>query len=287
MKILITGSNGQLGNELHIVSSRYAHHTFLFTDIQELDITDRNAVHAYFLAEKPEVIINCAAYTAVDTAEREPGPAYLVNETAVTNLAQLSREFNAIMIHISTDYIFDGRGFRPYTEDDPTNPVSVYAKSKLAGEEAMRKLAGRGVIFRTSWLYSEFGGNFLKTILKHAREKEMLNVVYDQVGSPTYAYDLANVILQLLPVLITTNHVAVYHYSNEGVASWYDFARAIIEIAGITCKINPIETKDYPLPASRPFYSVLNKAKFKADFTMEIPFWRDSLKVCIHQLIKQ
>ena len=284
MKILVTGSNGQLGNELRELSDDFPQFDFLYTDLEELDITNASKVNEFFADNKPEVVINCAAYTAVDKAETEETLAYHINATAVGILAQAAANNNALMIHISTDYVFDGKAFFPYQETDKTNPVSVYAQTKLAGEQAVVRYASKAVIIRTSWLYSAFGNNFVKTILKYGKERGFLNIVFDQIGTPTYARDLANTILTIIPQAVNNSGVEIYHYSNEGVASWYDFAKAIVEISGIECKINPIGTKDYPLPATRPYYSVLNKSKLKAKFTIEIPYWRDSVKHCLLRL---
>ena len=287
MKILITGAKGQLGNELKLLGKKYPDFQFTFTDVEELDITDMQAVSAFFDKLHPDVIVNCAAYTAVDKAEQEPDLALKINALAVRNLSNACGEFNALLIHISTDYIFNGKGYRPYVETDTPEPVSSYARSKYAGETQMLSSCRNGIILRTSWLYSAFGNNFVKTILKYGKERGNLNVVYDQIGCPSYAKDLAAAILEIIPKLTDHEGVEIFHYTNEGVASWYDFAKAIIEFSGIKCLINPVETKDYPLPAERPFYSVLNKAKFKERFGIEIPYWRDSLEDCINRLISE
>jgi len=284
MKILVTGSNGQLGSEIRMLQPAYPSFKFLFTDVAELDITDEIAIDVLFSNFKPAVVINCAAYTAVDKAEEDEKIAFLINSEAVGNLARAASKHDALLVHISTDYVFDGQGFKPYHEEDPTNPVSRYAKSKHAGENQIHSYSNKALIIRTSWLYSEFGHNFIKTIMKYGKERGQLNVVFDQVGTPTYAHDLAKVILDILEKNPTLGGVEIFHYSNEGVTSWYDFAKAIIEFSGINCRINPIETKDYPLPAPRPFYSVFNKSKIKQRFQLEIPFWRDSLKVCIGRM---
>lgn len=284
MKLLVTGANGQLGNELRVLAESYPALEFLFTDVAELDITDETAIQQCVISEKIEGIINCAAYTAVDKAESDQETAFLINSTAVGLLAKVSSEHDILLIHVSTDYVFSGMGYRPYQEDDPTAPVSAYAKTKHAGELAILSHAKRAMIIRTSWLYSEFGHNFVKTIMKYGKERGKLNVVFDQVGTPTYARDLAKAILDILSLDNRQEGVEIYHYSNEGVASWYDFARAIVDFTGISCKITPIETKDYPLPAVRPWYSVFNKAKIKQQFKLEIPDWRDSLEECIKRL---
>ena len=284
MKILITGSKGQLGRELQELSPDFPQYNFLYTDVEELDITNEEKVKEFFAVNKPDVVINCAAYTAVDKAETDESPAYLINATAVGILARVSSSENAFLIHISTDYVFDGKRYIPYKETDETTPVSVYARSKNAGETAVNQNTDRAIIIRTSWLYSAFGNNFVKTILRYGKERGSLNVVSDQIGSPTYARDLAETILKILPRAIQTNNIQLFHYSNEGVSSWYDFAKAIVEISCISCRINQIGTKDYPLPAARPFYSVLDTSKLKEKFEIEIPYWRDSLRHCIQRL---
>ncbi|MCX6305730.1 MAG: dTDP-4-dehydrorhamnose reductase [Bacteroidetes bacterium] len=284
MNILVTGSNGQLGSELRLLAPDYPGLKFLFTDVAELDITSEPVVEALVRDMKPGAIINCAAYTAVDKAEQEDNLAFLINATAVGNLARAASKYNALLVHISTDYVFDGKGYKPYMEDDPTNPVSLYAKSKHAGEQQVQSYAGKALIIRTSWLYSAFGNNFVKTMMKYGKERGQLNVVFDQTGTPTYARDLAKTILDIIQSQPAIDGVEVFHFSNEGVTSWYDFAKAIIEFSGIDCKINPIETKDYPLPAIRPFYSVFNKLKIKQRFKLEIPYWKDSLKECMGRM---
>jgi dTDP-4-dehydrorhamnose reductase len=284
MKILITGSNGQLGSEIHELASGYPLYQFLYTDVDELNITDEASVNQFFTLYNPDVVINCAAYTAVDKAESDPEPAYLVNTVAPGNLARAAAETGAFMVHISTDYVFDGKNYRPYVESDKVNPVSVYAKSKAEGENAVFQAKGKAVIIRTSWLYSAFGNNFVKTMIKYGTERDKLNVVSDQTGTPTYARDLAKMILDTLPLAMAAEEIEVYHYSNEGTASWYDFAKAIHQYADIFCQVNPIPTKDYPLPAERPFYSVLDKSKIKRKFAIEIPYWRDSVIHCIDRL---
>ncbi len=284
MKILITGAKGQLGNELRLLGTNYPDYELIFTDVDELDISDMQAVSAFFEKLQPDVVVNCAAYTAVDKAEKEPDLALKINALAVRNLSNACGEFDALLVHVSTDYIFNGKGHRPYVETDTPAPGSSYGKSKYAGETQMQSNCKNGIILRTSWLYSAFGNNFVKTILKYGKERGNLNVVFDQIGCPTYAKDLASVILEIIPKLKDHQGVEIFHYANEGVASWYDFAKTIIEFSGIQCTINPIETKDYPLPAPRPFYSVLNKAKFKERFGIAIPYWRDSVVDCIKRL---
>jgi dTDP-4-dehydrorhamnose reductase len=284
MKILVTGSKGQLGNELRELSGLYPQYHFLYTDVDELDITDHSAVEHYINATQPEAIINCAAYTAVDKAETDEHNAYLINATAPGILARVAAKHNTLFVHVSTDYVFDGKTYSPLAETAETNPVSVYARSKFAGEQEILKHGTKAIIIRTSWLYSAFGNNFVKTILKYGTERGKLSIVYDQTGTPTYAPDLAKTILDIIPQTADFKGVDLYHYSNEGVSSWYDFASAIVEITGITCQLSPIETKDYPLPAVRPYYSVLNKQKIKNAFALEIPYWRDSLKLCIKRM---
>jgi dTDP-4-dehydrorhamnose reductase len=284
MKILVTGSNGQLGQELRQLSQKHPVHEFIFTDILELDITNRQSVDQFFKDHKPETVINCAGYTAVDKAETDLSLAFELNGASVGHLAMNASKAGAIFIHISTDFVYDGNKNTPYVEEDRVNPQSVYAKSKYQGELETMKHVSRGFILRTSWLYSEFMNNFVKTIIVKGGERGHLNVVYDQVGTPTYARDLADAILKILPALKNQNGVEIYNYSNEGVVSWYDFANAIVEFSGIKCEISPILTEQYPLPAARPAYSVMNKAKFRQKFGIEIPFWRDSLRECIQKI---
>jgi dTDP-4-dehydrorhamnose reductase len=285
MKILITGANGQLGNEIRELATEYPQFDFRHTDIAELDITNSADVDAYFGLHRPDAIINCAAYTAVDKAETDAETAFLVNATASGNLARAARANGCFVVHVSTDYVYDGRNYRPYTETDAVNPVSVYGKSKLAGEQQVLQSGARAIVIRTSWLYSAFGNNFVKTMIKYGRERDALNVVFDQAGTPTYARDLAKAILDILPQAIASGDTGIFHYSNEGVTSWYDFAKAIHELAGISCSVSPIATKDYPTPAQRPFFSVLDKSLIRKSFAIEIPYWRDSLKDCIKRLV--
>ena len=284
MKILVTGSNGQLGNEIRMRAGDHPGYEFLFTDLAELDITDEDAIESMIASKKIRTIINCAAYTAVDKAEQEEAMAYLINATAVGNLARVAARHGALLIHISTDYVYDGKGYRPYLEDDEPGPVSVYAKSKLWGEEEIQSCDCKALIIRTSWLYSAFGGNFVKTIMKLGKEKGEARVISDQVGTPTYAGDLAEAIMYIIDNQPAPQGFEIFNYSNEGVASWYDFAKAIIEFSGISCKITPIETKEFLLPAARPFYSVFNKSKIKNRYQLVIPYWRDSLKSCIERM---
>ena len=284
MKILVTGSNGQLGNEIRVLAKDYPDFKFIYTDIDELDITDPYKVELFCVLNKPHVIINCAAYTAVDKAESDSSLAYLINATAVENLSRSASVIDALLIHISTDYVYDGKTWIPYIETDQTNPQSVYGTSKLAGEEAVLNYAEKGIILRTSWLYSAFGNNFLKTMIKYGTERDELRVVFDQVGTPTYARDLAKAILDIIPLSTQQSGVNLFHYSNEGVTSWFDFAQTIIIFSGIKCQVKPILTKDYPVSAVRPCFSVLNKSKIKETFNLTIPYWSDSVKECIPRL---
>jgi dTDP-4-dehydrorhamnose reductase len=286
--ILITGSKGQLGQELQGLSYTHAWkgYRFIHTDIDTLDITNAALVEPFFRSNRVDFVINCAAYTAVDKAESEPEVAMLVNDRAVELLVGCCAGSNTPIMHVSTDYVFDGNSSVPYREEDPANPVSVYGKSKLEGE---RKVLGykHGTVVRSSWLYSPSGKNFFNTILTLAAEKDHLNVVYDQVGTPTYARDLSRVVLLLVDSYLSgknTDIAGLFHYSNEGVCSWYDFALEIVRLKGSHCRINPIETSQYPLPAKRPHFSVLNKTKIKSALSLTIPHWRESLITCIGQL---
>ena len=285
MKILVTGSNGQLGQEIRQFSVRYPFHEFIFTDIQDMDLLDRGSVERSFLDWNPDAVINCAGFTAVDKAESGQAAAYELNGSAAGFLAMNASRSGAIFIHISTDYVFSGSRTIPYTEEDIPDPRSVYAKSKYLGELEVMKNAAKRIIMQTSWLYSEFMNNFVKTIINRGRERGHLDVVYDQVGSPTYARDLAGAILDILPLVQKTEGVEIFHYSNEGVASWYDLAKSVIEFSGINCTISPILTSQYPLPAERPSYSVMSKAKFRERFGLDIPYWRDSLRECVEKIM--
>lgn len=288
--ILVTGAYGQLGNEVRILSANYPEYNFMFTDVDSLDITDKDELIDFVTGNDIRYIINCAAYTAVDKAEDDAELCEKINAAAVKNLGLAAAEAGAGIIHVSTDYVFDGTSCRPYTEDMPTKPCSVYGKTKLKGEKNLLKACPNAIIIRTAWLYSPFGNNFVKTMIKLGSERESLNVIFDQVGTPTYAEDLADAILKAMDQTIDTDHDkgGVYHFSNEGVCSWYDFTIKIHEIAGIkTCKVNPIETKDYPTKAARPHYSVLNKTKIKQAFNITIPHWEASLKNCIKELSEQ
>jgi len=281
--ILVTGSNGQLGSEIKELSSEYKHN-FFFSDRSELDISDKKALEDYLSRNDINIIINCAAYTAVDKAESDAINADKINHLAVKYLAQLAKERNIQLIHISTDYVFDGKNYKPYNEDDITNPNGVYGQTKLDGEKAIQDINPKNsIIIRTSWVYSSYGANFVKTMLRLGKEKDSLGVIYDQVGTPTYARDLAKTILDIIPN-INNETVAIYNYSNEGVLSWYDFAKEIMRMAKLDCKVNPIETVDYPTPCARPHYSLLNKSKIKKEFNLTIPFWKDSLDECLRKM---
>jgi len=272
---LVVGANGQLGNELRLLLNDKA----VYVDKDELDITDKDAVEAFVKNGGFETIINCAAYTAVDKAESDKELAELINVIGPKNLAQTG----VPLVHVSTDYVFDGTNYKPYTEDDIPNPQTVYGVTKLAGEQAVSDNANTAIIIRTSWLYSTFGNNFVKTMRKLGAERDSLNVIFDQIGTPTYAADLAKAIVDILPQ-IKSGMKGIYHFSNEGVCSWYDFALAIMAQSDLNCKVLPIESKDYPTPAKRPHYSVLNKAKIKRDFGIEINNWAVSLAECVEKM---
>ena len=277
-KVLITGANGQLGTELKKTAPVFSSFAFESIDIDTLDLTDQDAVKRYFDQHRVDYLINCAAYTAVDKAETEPEKAFLINAEVPGMLQEICAGNRCRMIHLSTDYVFDGQACLPYVEADITAPQSVYAKSKLAGELEVMKNPDN-IIIRTSWLYAAKGANFLNTMLRLGKERESLNVVFDQIGTPTSAADLANAILSVCDQIDSGNKEAggIYHYSNEGVCSWYDFAVEIMEVAGLKCTINPITSHQYPSPVKRPAYSVLNKTKIKAAFRLEIPHWKKSL----------
>ncbi len=285
MTILVTGADGQLGREIQELSKKQNAHSFLFTDIGSLDITDYKALDDYFNQNKTDIVINCAAYTAVDKAEADKKAARLINTDAPGLLASLSINHEFKIIQISTDFIFDGKKSSPYLETDKARPLSYYGLTKYEGEKKIIKKVPSYIILRTSWLYSSYGNNFVKTMLRLAKENDSIRVVYDQTGTPTYARDLAAAIMGIIPQF-KDNTKEIYHFSNEGAASWYDFAKAVCEIAGIKTPVFPIETKDYPTPAKRPAYSVLNKAKIKKDFNITIPHWRDSLKECLELILK-
>ena len=282
MNILVTGANGQLGNEMQRVAKTSSNH-YIFTDVAQLDITDREAVLRAVKDNSIQVIVNCAAYTNVDRAEDDRETADLINNKAVENLATAARENDATLIHISTDYVFKGDRCTPCREDWETDPLGVYGITKLAGEKSIERTGCRHIIIRTAWLYSPFGKNFVKTMQKLTAEKDSLKVVFDQVGTPTYAGDLADAIARI----IETGQLGkqgIYHFSNEGVCSWYDFAREICELSGNTCDIRPCHSDEFPSKVKRPHFSVLDKTKIKDTFGIEIPYWKDSLKKCIREL---
>jgi dTDP-4-dehydrorhamnose reductase len=290
--ILVTGSQGQVGQSLQQVAGQYPQYQFTFVNRQILDLSQADQIQRYFQHHQYDLIINCAAYTAVDQAEQEPESADKLNHLAVKHLAEITRQHHARLIHISTDYVFDGQGFTPYSESERTNPQTVYGLSKLMGELAIQDIPVRAIIIRTSWVYAEWGHNFVKTMLKLGQQRDQLRVVSDQIGSPTYAKDLALAIINIVEASQTSDQIfnpvaavsSVYHYSNEGVCSWYDFAKAIFELSHTDCQLIPIESKDYPTPATRPCYSVLNKTKIKQQTGLNIPYWKDSLRNCLENL---
>ena len=282
MNILITGCNGQLGNEIQLLQAQYAQHTWFNTDVNELDITDKAAIERFVEANEIDGIVNCAAYTAVDKAESDPQLARKLNAEAPAFLAEAVAKRGGWMVQVSTDYVFNGTKHTPYVETDEPCPNSVYGQTKLEGEQAVSKLCPNAMIIRTAWLYSEFGNNFVKTMIRLGREREQLGVIFDQVGTPTYAHDLAMVIMTAIDNGIKPG---VYHFSNEGVTSWYDFTKSIHRLSGInTCQVSPLHTAEYPTPACRPAYSVLDKTKIKAAYGIEIPHWEESLAKCIAKL---
>ena len=291
MKLLITGALGQLGTSIKKIADQFPDFNFFYTDQAELDITDYSAILSTIFDEKIDGIINCAAYTAVDRAEDQVDLAYKINKEGPLNLAKACKETSCLLLHISTDYVFSGKAYRPYLPSHPTDPESVYGKSKEAGEASILEIDPAGWIVRTSWLYSEFGQNFVKTMLRLGKEREHLNIIADQIGSPCYAPDLAWAMLSMIKQSQNNAQIpestSIYHYANTGCVSWFDFTKAILEIAKLDCSIKPIPTEMYPLPAKRPFYSVLNTDALVKDFEISIPYWRDSLKECIACLVNQ
>ena len=286
--LLVTGATGQLGQSLSAIKSDYPDYDITFVNRQQLDLSNSQSISEYFKTHHFDVIINCAAHTAVDKAETEVELANQLNHLAVKQLAEIAAEQHTKLIHISTDYVFNGRQYRPYVESDDVQPQGVYGQTKLEGEQAIQaRLKNNGLIIRTSWVYSEYGNNFVKTMLKLGQERDELNVIFDQVGTPTYAQDLAKAIMSIVQsehfnqIEFETN---IVHFSNEGVCSWYDFAKSIFELSNIACNVSPIEMKDYPTPAKRPHYSVLNKTKIKQHYKLTIPFWKDSLQQCLKAL---
>lgn len=284
--VLITGANGQLGQALKQIAGDYPAFSFLYTDYTELDITNEEAVNAFFAEQEIHACINCAAYTAVDKAESEEELAFKLNFEAVMYLANACQAHNARFIQISTDYVFDGKKNTPYTEEDDTDAQSIYGSSKLRGEATALSINTDTIVIRTAWLYSQYGVNFVKRMRELMQEKDSLNVVFDQAGTPTYAVDLAQVLLSVLSKAIDAPGTlgGVYHYSNEGVLSWYDFAIAIRDMSGLSCNIQPVTSDKYPTPAKRPAYSVFNKQKIKETFGIEVPYWKESLAVCLKHL---
>lgn len=282
-RILVTGCNGQLGNELQLLAPKYEEECeFFFTDVAELDITDRKAVYNFVEINHISIIINCAAFTAVDKAESNEELCDLLNHVAPGYLAEAAASVGGTMVHVSTDYVFDGKGCVPYKEEDATNPQTVYGRTKLAGEESVIRSCAGSMVIRTAWLYSTFGNNFVKTMIRLGKERDALGVVFDQLGSPTYAHDLAQAIMTAVSEGIVPG---VYHFTNEGACSWYDFTRAIHRLAGVDdCKVSPLHTEEYPTPAQRPHFSVLDKTKIKQTYGIEIRWWEDALKECVSKL---
>ena len=281
--ILITGANGQLGNEMRVLSAENKEYTYFFTDVAELDICNAQAILDFVKTNDINVIVNCAAYTAVDKAEESIELCTKLNADAVGYLAEAAEANGAEFIQISTDYVFDGTAHVPYQETEPTCPNSVYGHTKLAGEQNALTLCTRSMVIRTAWLYSTFGNNFVKTMIRLGKERDSLGVIFDQIGTPTYARDLARAIFTAIRQGVVPG---IYHFSNEGVCSWYDFTKAIHRLAGITtCQVKPLHTEEYPTPAKRPHYSVLDKSKIKTTFGIEVPYWEESLQECIAQLI--
>jgi dTDP-4-dehydrorhamnose reductase len=293
MKILVTGKNGQLGQSIKRLLdekcfANLSSFSFIFTGREELNLETLESIQSYFVRNDIDIIINCAAYTKVDQAEEDQIKANLINNNAVRELAKISKKSKIKLIHISTDFVFNGHKKEPYTEDDKTSPINIYGKTKLAGELAIiSTMPFNSIIIRTGWVYSEFGNNFVKTILNLATKSNTLDIVSDQIGTPTYAYDLANLILQIVgskSFLENEKPTSIFHYSNEGKSSWYEFAKEVISISGINCHLNPINTEDYPLPAKRPKYSILSKKKISQEYALSIPHWKNALKDCLKNL---
>ena len=287
MKIDILGANGQLGNEMRLCAAKCSTNEYCFSDIEEVDITSPESLRHHLETVRPQVVVNCAAYTNVNKAEEEENLADRINHQAVELLARFSREFHYLLIHVSTDYVFDGCSCVPYTEADACCPVSAYGRTKRAGEEAILAFAEKAIIIRTAWLYSSFGNNFVKTMLKLGQEKEEVKVVFDQIGTPTYAADLAEIIMKFISLHEDVKGTEIYHFTNEGVCSWYDFARRIIASVSDTCRVLPIESSEYPTPTRRPPYSVLNKKKLKNRLQTDIPHWEDALERCLAKLLQK
>jgi len=281
--VLVIGESGQLSCSVAKIAAEFPDLYINFSNRRDLDLTNLESIHNYLSSNHCDVIINAAAYTAVDQAEAEPEIADLINHQAVKKLSEAALQQDCILIHVSTDYVFDGGSSLPYKEEDPTNPISVYGKTKLLGEQEMRHVSPKGCIIRTSWLYSEFGNNFVNTMLRMGKERNELRVVNDQIGSPTYAVDLARAILMIVQseTLSSTVKPQLYHYTNDGVCSWYEFAIAVFQIAQLDCKVNPILSSEYSVAATRPHYSVLNKEKVKKEFGLKTEYWRTSLMECL------
>ena len=293
MKILVTGKNGQLGQSIKRLLdekcfANLSSFSFIFTGREELNLENLESIQSYFVRNDIDIIINCAAYTKVDQAEEDQNQANLINHNAVRELAKISKRNKIKLIHISTDFVFNGHKKEPYTEDDKTSPINIYGETKLAGELAIiSTMPFNSIIIRTGWVYSEFGNNFVKTILNLATKSNTLDIVSDQIGTPTYAYDLAYSILHIVSsekFLQNEKPTAIFHYSNEGKSSWYEFAKEVISISGINCHLNPINTHDYPLPAKRPKYSILSKKKISQEYALNIHHWKDALKACLKNL---
>lgn len=285
MNILITGANGQLGSEIRVLSAQYAQHRFFMTDVAELDITDRASIRNYCVTNNIDSIINCAAYTNVDKAEEDEQTAHLLNALAAENLAVVAQETDARLVHISTDYVFNGAACVPYREQDKPEPRTAYGRTKLEGERLVTKACPTAIIVRTAWLYSSFGNNFVKTMLRLSETNNSLRVVYDQIGTPTYARDLAKAVLQILidkgGETLNGDGNNIYHFTNEGVCSWFDFTKEIFHLAGVDCEVEPIRSEQYHYRTPRPHYSVLDKQKIKDCFSITIPYWTDSLRDCL------
>jgi dTDP-4-dehydrorhamnose reductase len=285
LKILITGANGQLGNEFRSLAAKYPLDSFIFLTRHELPIDNSDTVRQMLQQHRPNWVVNCAAYTAVDKAETEKEQAMAINAEGAGTLAAVCAELGAKFIHISTDYVFDGSSASPYREDAATAPINTYGHTKLRGEQLVLENNPDAIIIRTSWVYSYFGNNFVKTMMRLMKERESINVVSDQVGSPTYAADLANAIMRIIHSNKNGSAKGIFHYSNEGQISWYEFATAIKELIGSNCSVNPIPSSQYPTPAKRPQYSLLDKSRIRTVFNVEIPDWKQSLKICIGKLV--
>ena len=282
--ILVTGANGQLGKEFQALENKFTNYHFHFCGSNSLDITNTESLHNFITQNKIDIIINCAAYTAVDNAEENIVDANNINNLAVAEIAKIAKDKNIKLIHFSTDYVFNGTGHQPYNETDETDPIGVYGTTKEKGEKAILNInPNNSIIIRTAWVYSEFGNNFVKTMLKLGAERDELNIVCDQIGSPTYAKNLAQSVMKTLPE-IKHSGTEIFHYANEGVCSWYDFTKTIFELKGIQCNVKPISSSAYPTKAKRPYYSVLNKEKIKKTYNIKIPHWKFALKECLEKL---